>query len=88
VGSLQVLVSAQSKGKAAYHAVVCTALAAEEHWLFADAFVDHAVGEHGLARYPENEGSETGVITRLRFIPHFYVRLTLVVCNLEGRIEA
>ncbi|CAK5264784.1 unnamed protein product [Mycena citricolor] len=52
------------------HAVVGAGLAAEREGLARDAFIDDAVGEHGLRGDAENECAEGGVLGRLGLAPH------------------
>lgn len=52
------------------HAIVGTGLAAEGERCGGDAFVEDAVGEHGLGVDAEDEGAELGVAPWRGFGPH------------------
>lgn len=58
------------------HAVVRARFSTEGEWFFAYAFVDDAVGKHGLGSNAKDEGAEVGVLMRFAFGPHdFSVKL-------------
>lgn len=60
-------------GIAAYHAVVCTTLSAEEKRLVVEhPVVDDSVGEHGLRCDSENEDAEGEVVLGLGVGPHIW----------------
>jgi hypothetical protein len=52
------------------HAVICSRFTSKGHRFFANAFVDYAVGEHGLRCDAEDKGPEASVALRFTAVPH------------------
>ena len=53
-----------------HKAVHCTACPAVLHWLGGHAFIDDAVGKHGLVISSHNEGAPPGKVLRVTLLPH------------------